>query len=132
MSYGFSPKLPLKYGTEDGPYKNLKTISEIGHQNLKMIVLTIPGERVMDPFFGVGISQYLFEQEGSIGEGFIEQKILSQVEKYIPYVKITNIEISKKEIDRNFIGMKIEYFIENFSTNEVLYLNLSKNGSDSI
>ena len=41
-SYGFSPKLPLKYDDTDGPYLELKTIKEVGSQNLKMIVLTNP------------------------------------------------------------------------------------------
>ena len=61
MSYGFSPSLPLTYNKTDGPYALLKTIRDVGHQNLKMVILTNPGERVMDPLFGVGISRYLFE-----------------------------------------------------------------------
>jgi phage baseplate assembly protein W len=35
-------------------------------QNLKMLVLTSPGERVMDPNFGVGIKRFLFLMSASI------------------------------------------------------------------
>jgi len=55
-----SVALPLRYSTTDG-YQMNKTIKRLIKQNLKMLLLTNPGERVMDPTFGVGLSAYLFE-----------------------------------------------------------------------
>jgi len=131
-SYGFSPKLPLKYDDTDGPYLELKTIKEVGSQNLKMIVLTNPGERIMDPAFGVGISRYLFNQQGFFNKGLVEQRILSQVDRYIPYVKITNIDIQPREFEDNAVSVKITYFIPSFTTNEVLYLNIQSDDTNFI
>jgi phage baseplate assembly protein W len=131
-SYGFSPKLPLKYDDTDGPYLSLKTIKDVGKQNLKMIILTNPGERVMDPTFGVGISRYLFNQEGFFDTGIIEQNILSQVAKYIPYVNITNIQIESDELNNNTKRLKISYFIPSFASKEVLYLDVDSNDTDFI
>lgn len=131
-SYGFSPKLPLKYDDTDGPYLSLKTIKDVGKQNLKMIILTNPGERVMDPTFGVGISRYLFNQEGFFDAGIIEQNILSQVAKYIPYVNITNIQIESDELNNNTKRLKISYFIPSFASKEVLYLDIDSNDTDFI
>ena len=54
--------LPLSLGDSDGPYLTHDDMESVAAQNLKMIVLTSPGERVMDSSFGVGIRSYLFEQ----------------------------------------------------------------------
>ena len=57
---GISPKLPLTRDRQDGFALN-KTVLDSIKQNVKMVVLTSPGERVMDPAFGVGVRRYLFE-----------------------------------------------------------------------
>ena len=123
MAYGFSPKLPLTYDKVDGPYALLKTVATMGHQNLKMLVLTNPGERVMDPNFGVGISRYLFENNVVINDGAIKSRIISQVQTYLPYISITDITIEDRS-DANMVGVQITYFIDSFTQEEILYLKL--------
>ena len=59
MSKGLSPKLPLTKDPQDG-YALNKEYVELVQQNLKMILLTAPGERIMEPEFGVGLRNYLF------------------------------------------------------------------------
>ena len=59
---GITLKTPVSISPEDGFYTLTKNVRENAKQSLKMIVLTSPGERVMNPQFGVGIKQYLFEQ----------------------------------------------------------------------
>ena len=56
---GISPKLPLYIDPVDGIALN-KTLKQMTRQNLKMIILTSPGERIMYPKFGVGLRRYLF------------------------------------------------------------------------
>ena len=57
----YAPALPLTISPKNG-YKNLQHIKKVILQNMKMIVLTSPGERIMDPFFGVGVRRFLFDQ----------------------------------------------------------------------
>ena len=57
---GIGPKLPLNQMTEGG-FDLTKTIAENVQQNLKNLILTNPGERIMNPDFGVGLRNYLFE-----------------------------------------------------------------------
>ena len=52
---GISPQLPLVYSHTDGPYQLNKTLKDVVRQNLKMLILTAPGERIMVPEFGVGL-----------------------------------------------------------------------------
>ena len=44
--------LPLRLDFSDG-FVMIKDIKRMFRQNLKMLILTNPGERVMDPLFGV-------------------------------------------------------------------------------
>lgn len=55
-----SVALPLKYSSIDGFEMN-KDLKSLFRQNLKMLILTDPGERVMQPDFGVGMRRYLFQ-----------------------------------------------------------------------
>ena len=49
MAEGLSVALPLRIDEIDGAYGLNKDIITMAEQNLKMVVLTSPGERVMEP-----------------------------------------------------------------------------------
>ena len=87
-----SVRLPLRRDSDDG-YKMIKSIQGMVKQNFKMLLLTIPGERVMIPEYGVGLPRYLFELPSSNLEQNISSKINEQVDKYMPYLRIDNIAI---------------------------------------
>ena len=53
-------ELPLVRDIADG-YKTLKSFRELIKQNLKMLLLTNKGERVMIPEYGIGMNRFLFE-----------------------------------------------------------------------
>ncbi len=71
---GLSPKLPLHIDQIDG-YALTKDFKQVAAQNLKMVVMTNPGERIMIPEFGVGIKTYLFENATSGVFDFSESPI---------------------------------------------------------
>ncbi len=56
---GIAVKLPVALSDTDG-IGLTTTIVETLRQNLKTLVLTNPGERVMEPGFGVGLEKFLF------------------------------------------------------------------------
>ena len=58
MAVGLAPALPLTADEEDGHFTLLKSVLQTTEQNLKMLILTCPGERIMDINFGVGIRHY--------------------------------------------------------------------------
>ena len=114
MSEGLSPKLPLTLDASDG-YGLNKTYKEMVKQNMKMIILTAPGERIMDPLFGVGLRNYLFEQNEPSVYGEIEAKIRAQVNKYLGFVEILGIDFSPEDINpavvKNVLYIKLTYRI---------------------
>jgi len=107
-----SPKLPidLKTGTIDSYDEN--KMEEMVKQNLKMILLTNPGERIMLPSFGVGLQRYIFELEtyDEIYEELIDL-IAQQVSRYLPVIKITNISASPIP-DEAYLRLTISYNID--------------------
>jgi len=88
---GISPKLPLYTDPVDGIALN-KTIKQMTRQNLKMIILTSPGERIMHPKFGVGLRRYLFMNNTQRTLSDISRKIEEQVRTYLPSVRIRSIK----------------------------------------
>jgi hypothetical protein len=115
---GLSPKLPLTVDENDGAYKLNKTFEELAHQNLKMLLLTSPGERVMDPIFGVGLKHYLFEQSNDLTYDEIRGKVKLQVSKYMPYLQLDEITVNNP--GSNAIYIKVSYTILPLSISAIL------------
>jgi len=113
------PKLPLTLDSGDG-YTSIKTLKAMIKQNFKMLILTNPGERVMDPEFGVGIRQFLFENFESDVYARIDEKIREQVNIYLPVVVISNLEFGRRGIDDNTLAIRIEYSIPDISVIDLL------------
>lgn len=88
---GLSPKLPILRDSADG-YALTQTYVEMVSQNLKNLLLTIPGERMMDPLFGVGLKKFLFEQQDISTYSVIHATTLQQVREYMPFIDILDIE----------------------------------------
>jgi len=125
---GLSPKLPLSYNARDSFYVLNHNVKELMAQNLKHLILTSPGERMMMPDFGVGLKRYLFLSEREVKEG-LSSKISEQVERYLPFIKIININFSGLDDDQltNFISIKIHYTIESLGSVEVIDVSSEMN-----
>jgi len=110
----YSPKLPLTLDESNG-YANTQTILEVIQQNLKMILLTSPGERIMDPNFGVGMRRFLFEQNDSSTYSRIRAKIKRQVKEYMGYIDIVDVifdsEVKNENITANGLLVTIKFSI---------------------
>ena len=111
--------LPLRLDFSDG-FVMIKDIKRMFRQNLKMLILTNPGERVMDPLFGVGMKSFLFEnfQQGTYAT--IDAKIREQVSKYMPMVKIVEIQFAQPEIDNNTLSLALVYTIPKIGVKDLL------------
>jgi phage baseplate assembly protein W len=125
---GISVKLPLSLDSQLGPYKLNKTLKDSIKQNFKNLILTNPGERMMDINFGVGLSRYLFENNSSALRQDITAKIHEQSKMYMPFIKIVSIDFKgpndSVDIDRNSLSMKIKYSIGQLNISDILHITL--------
>lgn len=115
-----TPVLPLRE-SDELDYEHLSNYEDLVKQNLKNIVLTSPGERVMDPSFGVGIMGFLFEQNTPSLRSSIEGKIREQVSKYMPFVNLTAININTSE-DETRLSLSINYSVPALSSTDIMIL----------
>ena len=121
---GLSPALPLTYDEGSG-YRMNTQFTEVVVQNLKMLILTNPGERIMEPEFGVGLKRYLFEQNVEAVHGEIEARIIGQAKQYLPYVKIQRVEFFTSEtsdLPDNYLHITISFYIKPLEKNSKLDL----------
>ncbi len=126
MASGISPKLPLDRDATDG-YSLNKTYAEMVSQNLKMLVLTAPGERIMDPEFGVGIRNYLFEPNNELTYQEIETRIINQVTRYLPFLEVRTTMFGPDEMvdgNPNMFKLQIKYLIKPLQTYDVVEIFL--------
>ena len=123
--YGISPKLPLLVDAIDGHYGLTKTLHETVQQNLKNLILTAPGEKIMDSNFGVGLRNYLFENMTEDIKDMIYGKIIQQAQTYMPFIDITNIQISDSLEDAARLNVLITYRISDLGTTDNLFVTLS-------
>ena len=119
---GISPKLPLFLDGDDGFGLN-KTYKESIAQNLKHLCLTSPGERVMDPQFGVGLKHFLFEMNTEQTKAEILHRISEQVQRYMPFIALEDINITDS-ISETGIYIDITYAILPLSTYDILKLHI--------
>ncbi len=126
MAFGFSPIIPLQRSDEDGYYALTQTIAANTKQNLKNLLLTSPGERVMIPEFGVGLRNHLFTNQYDTLEAEITSQVEAQVGRFLPYVEINDIEFIRAEplydsgADLQQLSLKLSYSVPSFNFSDML------------
>jgi len=127
---GLSPSLPLTVDVQDG-FRLNKTYKQVVQQNFTNLLLTIPGERIMDPEFGVGLKTYLFEMDNQMLRSDLSAKIISQAARYLPFIEITDITFRTAETDvdiqRNTMYASITYIITPLEFADTLDISLPDN-----
>src|SRR5210317_359171 len=91
------------------------TTREQVSSNIKNLLLTKRGERVLQPEFGSGLQELLFEQNVDNFEEKIENVINSSIEQWLPYVTIEQIDIEATDElrDTNRINVSLKFRVGN-------------------
>ena len=128
MSKGFRVKLPLTIDKDNGLALN-KNLEDVVKQNLKNLLLTAPGERIMIPDFGVGLKAYLFENDTMSLRSEISAKIHEQISKYMSYISIISIDFKSsrdnKAIPDNILHLRLNYRIDTLDKIDVLDIDMN-------
>tara|TARA_R100000808_G_C2049889_1_gene85895 strand:- start:67 stop:444 length:378 start_codon:yes stop_codon:yes gene_type:complete len=116
---GLAVELPLSRNSLDG-FKLIKNFKKLAHQNLKMLILTNPGERMMTPDFGVGLRRYIFRAKSPSVAIEIKSKIQEQISRYIPAVTLKDVSVEGLDTPDNKIFVKVIYFIPALNEFDIL------------
>lgn len=77
---------------------------------LALLISTQRGQRLFKPNFGINIEQFLFQPMDEQTYNAVRDEIVSNVTKFIPTIKIENVQTDVSESQR-LIGVQIKYSI---------------------
>lgn len=112
FAYGIT--LPVQRGNT-GYFNQSFSVFEQAKANLKNLLLTNKGERIMQPNFGTGLQSLLFEQMSDDFAARLEETITTNVNYWLPYINITQIDVEMTDEmkDRNTANMNIQFTVGN-------------------
>jgi len=108
---------PLDYTDTQGFFRKTKTVLEQSRHNLRNLLLTTPGERIMQPDFGSQLKSIVFEQGENVPDR-IEEAVNQAVDKFLSYIIISGVYTTQ---DGNQLNVQVEYSVPlNPDTIEIL------------
>ena len=119
-----APQTPLVLDGE-GKYGYIYSddLTSVINQNLKMILLTRKGERMMIPNFGAGLQNFLFEFSTNQLLTTMKDIISNQISLYAAYITVNKIQVVYS--GEASISVSIQYTIDENSTSAVFDLTIS-------
>ena len=113
-AYAYGITLPAKRGNT-GYFEQAFTSYDQAKSNLKNLLLTRQGERIMQPTFGSGLHSLLFEPLDGKLEEKLQETITESVGFWLPYISIKEIDVEMTDEmkDRNQANMKLIFTVGN-------------------
>jgi phage baseplate assembly protein W len=123
--YGIT--LPIARGNQ-GYFAQSFSISDQIKSNLNMLLRTKKGERRMNPEFGSGLWNVLFEQNTENLVSIVEDTIRKDITNWMRYVNVESVDIDNTtDSSKNLIHVTVKYTVPSVGiTNEqVLEVNMN-------
>tara|TARA_Y100001938_G_C8064180_1_gene419141 strand:+ start:44 stop:475 length:432 start_codon:yes stop_codon:yes gene_type:complete len=113
--------LPIQRGNEGYFRQSFRTFDQV-RSNLKNLLLTKKGERLLQPEFGSGLHDLLFNPATEKFEEDLETTVNDAVAKWLPYIIVEdiNIDISKEQTDNNQAKVSLQFRQEGDQTLDTL------------
>jgi len=90
--------------------------------NLLNILLTVPGERINNPNYGIGLKNQVFEN--NIDPVTLQENINGQLAFWLPEVIITEVTV-QQNIDQYRVSIKLNYSISLDESEDSIQINYS-------
>lgn len=105
------------------PFKSNYTTKDQIKSNLTIFFTTNKGERPLNPNFGGGLGDLLFEQLGEKTYDIVYKRVNNSLAKHFPEVNVKELQVLQN-IDQNQLKLVLSYTIFN-NTEDTLELNFS-------
>ena len=86
---------------------NFVTDKEATYQNLKYLILSEKGELFGDPFYGVGLKKYLFDQNDTIIKDLVLDDMYTAIATFMPQLRINRNDLKLRTGDKGEIFVDI-------------------------
>ena len=119
--YAIGITLPIQIGNT-AFNQSFKTIEQ-AKTNIKNLLLTKKYERLMQPNFGSGLQELLFEMNDDSFADKLENTIVDSLAIWLPYVTVSDIQIEQTDEykNRNQVLVSIDFSIGDTQTNTVTF-----------
>jgi phage baseplate assembly protein W len=94
----------------DKPFTSTYTTKDQIKSNLINLLLTTRGERLMNPLFGTGLREFLFEGITEFNIGNLKLDLINSINMFIPEISVVNIDITPS-YDSNSIELNLSYLL---------------------
>lgn len=113
MAQGIGIKLPIRLG-KVGYFEQTFTTLDTVKADVVNLLLTVKGERPMQPNFGADIQNLLFENIIDGIDSIIERNIQQAIDFWMPYINLQEIVVdtSPEVVDLNKIKIQITFSID--------------------
>ena len=121
--YAIGITLPIQIGNT-AFNQSFKTADQV-KSNIKNVLLTKKYERLMQPEFGSGIQELLFEINDDQFADKIENTIVDAMAMWLPYITVDNIDIrqSNELKNSNTVEISISFRVGDTSNLETVTFN---------
>lgn len=115
-------------GSSDGGgvFVSSYTTFEQSVSNLKMLLLTRVGERLMQPEYGTPIQSTLFENMTGAVLQRLQDGIESALEFWLPYIRVNTLDLFENRIDGSIL-IQLSANVTNVGANVVINLLANEN-----
>lgn len=121
--------LPIRRGDKsEGWFASTTTTIEAVKNNIRNLLSTNQGERLMQPNLGVDLRGLLFEQIDETTLISIQDSILDSLEVWLPFVEVQDIQVlnNDRRSDLNQVVVKVIFNIkQNPNTTDSVSINFS-------
>ena len=100
---------------------NFQTKNSIKN-NIINYFLTNPGEHYLNPTFGAGLRNFVFEQINDDNLDFLKEDVETKLGDFFPNIKIISLNVLRND-DFNTISIKLNYVIPNTNINDTINID---------
>lgn len=121
---------PPAFNYDRGMLETVEEEEDI-QQSIRLILGTIPGERVMFPGFGCSIRKFVFESNNATQMSMLKDAVYDALLYNEPRIKVEKIEIKDETYEKGLIHINIFYTVIITNTrNNMVYPFYFKEGTN--
>ena len=87
--------------------------------NLINFFLTNPGDRYLNPTFGGGLREFIFEQLSNDNITFLQSDIEQKIQQFFPNIIVDSLDIFENP-DFNSINIELKYEVANTNITDII------------
>jgi uncharacterized protein len=119
--------LSLPVVKRTGGYFATTYTRELIRSSIRMILLTRPGERVMQPAFGSNLYKLVFDPADTVTLALVRQAVVDALVLWEPRIRITDVRL--RYDDEHLIQLDLSYTIVAQRTDDSVVVSLAGGGA---